>query len=128
VIKANTSGGSIKGDNIAGELITHTSGGNIKLTDLTASVETSTSGGDIDVSIKELGKYIRINNSGGNIDLQLPITKGLDLRLSGRKIKAPTLSNFSGTINDEEIDGKLNGGGIPVSVRAGNGRIYLSLK
>jgi len=126
-IRATTSGGSIHGSDVAGELITHTSGGSIHLSDLSCSLETSTSGGNIDVSIKELGKYIKISNSAGNIDVTLP-NKGLDLDLSASKIKTGQLNNFSGKVDDEEINGKLNGGGVPVRIDAGSGKISLSLR
>src|SRR5437763_1515374 len=69
-IRASTSGGSVVGRNVEGELIAHTSGGSIHLSDLSCSLETSTSGGNIDVSIKQLGKYVKISNSAGNIDLE----------------------------------------------------------
>jgi hypothetical protein len=127
-IRATTSGGSIHGNNIEGELISHTSGGSIHLSDLACSLETSTSGGNIDVSIRELGKYIKISNSAGNIDLQLPKNKGIDLDLSAEKIKTDHLDNFSGKVSEEEVNGKLNGGGVLVRVDAGGGRISLGLK
>jgi hypothetical protein len=126
-IRANTSGGSIHGMTIEGELISHTSGGSIHFSDLSCSLETSTSGGSIDVSMKELGKYVKISNSGGNIDLTLPKNKGLDLDLSGR-IGETHFDNFNGKINENEVNGKLNGGGVPVTVDAGGGRIYLAMK
>ena len=127
-IKASTSGGSVIGNTISGELSAHTSGGNVKLEDLSCSLETSTSGGHIDVTLKELGKYVTITNSGGNISLQIPNNKGVDLKLRGDKIKTGTLTNFSGSVEDDEIDGKLNGGGIPITVRAGSGRIDMTMK
>ncbi len=127
-IKAGTSGGNVNGEKISGELVTHTSGGNILLNDLFCSLETSTSGGQIDVAIKEFGRYLKINNSGGNIDLSIPKNKGADLNLSADKIKTETLENFSGKIDDDNITGAISGGGIPVNVRAGNGRIRLSFK
>ena len=126
-IKATTSGGSVAGKNIEGELITHTSGGSIVLTDLSCSLETSTSGGHIDVSIKELGKYVKISNSAGHIDVTLPKNKGLDLDLSGR-IANTKFENFTGKIDEEEVKGKLNGGGVPVTIDAGSGKIYLTLR
>lgn len=127
-IEATTSGGSVIGDMIKGELSAHTSGGNIRLEDLSCSLKTSTSGGHIDVSIRELGDYVTITNSGGNINLRIPGNKGIDLKLRGDKIKTTTLTNFSGTVEDDEIDGKINGGGIPITVRAGSGRIDLAMK
>jgi len=127
-IRATTSGGSIHGKNIEGELISHTSGGSIYFTDLACSLETSTSGGNIDVAMKELGKYIKISNSAGNIDLQLPKGKGVDLDLSADKIKTDHLENFNGKLSEEEVNGKLNGGGVSVRVDAGSGRISLALR
>lgn len=127
-IRATTSGGSVEGKTISGELITHTSGGSIHLTEISSSLEASTSAGSITVSIKELGKYIKINNSGGNVDLELPKNKGINLELSGTRIKTDNLESFSGKIEDDEIDGKLNGGGVPVTVKASSGRINIALK
>ena len=126
--RATTSGGSIDGENIEGELIAHTSGGSIDLSDLSCSLETSTSGGNIDVSIKELGKYVKISNSAGSIDLSLPKSKGMDLDLSAYKIKTDHMDSFNGKIGDDEVEGKLNGGGVPVTVRASSGKISLVLK
>ena len=127
-IRATTSGGSVVGRNVEGELIAHTSGGSIHLSDLSCSLETSTSGGNIDVSIKQLGQYVKISNSAGNIDLELPKGKGMNLDLSADKIKTDHLDNFNGKIDDDEVNGKLNGGGVTVKVDAGSGRIYLALK
>ncbi len=126
-VDASTSGGSVKGSDISGELSAHTSGGNVTLTDLSCSVETSTSGGNINVEVKDPGKYIKINNSGGSVTLQIPKDKGYDLRLSG-KVRTESLNNFSGTTEEDELNGKLNGGGIPVTVDAGGGRINLSFR
>jgi DUF4097 and DUF4098 domain-containing protein YvlB len=127
-IRATTSGGSVNGRNISGELITHTSGGGIHLYDLACSLEASNSGGSIDIEIKELGKYVKISNSEGGIDLQLPKNKGVDLDLSGGRIKTDQLGNFDGSIDDDSLQGKLNGGGVPVRVRSSSGRISLAFK
>jgi hypothetical protein len=127
-IRATTSGGGINGKNIEGELITSTSGGSIHLSDLMCSIDASTSGGGISVSIKELGKYVKLRNSAGNIDLELPKNKGIDLDLSAQRVRVDKMEGFSGTINDDEIEGKLNGGGVPVTVKSSAGRISLGLK
>lgn len=127
-IRASTSGGSIDGENIEGELITHTSGGSIHLSDLSCSLETSTNGGNIQIAILNPGKYIKISNTAGNIDLQLPKNKGMDLSLYANKIKTDNLESFNGKISDEEVVGKLNGGGVSVNVNANSGKLYVALK
>ncbi|MEP6748278.1 MAG: hypothetical protein ABJB86_11170 [Bacteroidota bacterium] len=119
-IKATTSGGNVHADQIDGELSAHTSGGNVYMTNLTCSVETSTSGGNIDVTVKTLGKYVRISNSGGNVALQIPQDKGVDLNLSADKVSASALAGFKGDVKKDRIEGTLNGGGIPVTVHGGS--------
>jgi hypothetical protein len=92
-----------------------------------SSLETSTSGGNIAISFKQLGKYVKVNNSAGNINITLPSGKGLDLDLSG-DIENTSFSNFTGKIDDNEVRGKLNGGGVPVTVHAGAGKIRLDIR
>ena len=75
-----------------------------------------------------LGKYLKVRNSGGNINLQIPSNKGMDLDMNAQNIKTSHLNNFSGNMEEDQIKGKLNGGGIPVTVVAGSGRIHLTIK
>jgi DUF4097 and DUF4098 domain-containing protein YvlB len=128
IIDASTSGGSINGSQIAGELKTHTSGGSIKLTALSCSIEASTSAGKMEIAIVKPGEYVRLTNSGGNIDLQLPATAKMNMQVNAQRIESAALSNFDGTMDREEVSGKINGGGIPVRVRASSGRVSLNVK
>lgn len=127
-VTANTSGGSVNGKSVTGELNAHTSGGNVNLHDLSCSLDASTSGGNIHVEIKEPRQYVKLNNSGGNIDLEIPKDKGYDLKLYGEKIKTDALANFSGSTEEKSLNGKLNGGGTPIRIDAGSGKVSLSFK
>ncbi|MBS1596930.1 MAG: DUF4097 family beta strand repeat protein [Bacteroidetes bacterium] len=127
-VRATTSGGSVDGKNVMGELVAHTSGGNVDLREMSCSLDASTSGGNIAVDIKELGEYVTISNSSGHVDLELPKNKGLNLNLNANKIKTDPLNNFSGSMEENQLRGKLNGGGVPVTVDAGSGRINLTFK
>ncbi len=124
-IKASTSGGNIQGASIGGDLIAQTSGGNVSLHELNCGLRAGTSGGNIDVSIKNLIKEISINNSAGNVKLEIPKNKGADLKLSANKISTETLQDFKGTNTKDEITGSVSGGGIQVTVDAGSGKINL---
>jgi hypothetical protein len=127
-ITARTSGGSVHGSGIKGKLSAHTSGGSVHLDGISGSLETSTSGGSIHAEVKELGEYITISNSGGNIDLTVPDNKGLDLKLRASKINMATVKNFSGSKDDNEMNGTINGGGVPITVKASSGRLSLAIK
>ena len=115
-INANTSGGSIQANNIEGELITGTSGGSVNLTNLSCSLEASTSGGSMNVQLLRLGKYVKLEVSGGHVDLRMPSNQGVSLNLSANRINTQSVSNFSGEWDKDHVKGTLNGGGIPVSV------------
>ena len=127
-IRATTSGGNVDAEKISGELVTHTSGGNINLSAMTGTLEASTSGGNIDIQINEMGKFVKLSNSGGNIYLELPKGKGLNLDVHGDRIKTEGLSNFSGSMEKQSISGTVNGGGAPVDIHAGSGGVTLALK
>jgi DUF4097 and DUF4098 domain-containing protein YvlB len=124
-IKASTSGGNVEGETIEGDLSATTSGGNVSLHNLNCSLKAATSAGNIDITIKKLVNYVSINNSAGKVNLELPKSTGVDLNLSAMKISTQTLENFSGTNSDNEIKGTVNGGGVPVTVDAGSGKIHV---
>ena len=115
-------------DKISGELITQTAGGNISLKAMRGSLTASTSGGNINIEVLEIGKYVKLSNSGGRIDLQIPEGKGLNLEVHGGRIRTDGLSNFSGSMEKVFISGKVNGGGVPVDIHAGSGDVTLALK
>lgn len=117
-IHAETSGGSINGNDIEGELVTGTSGGSVNLTNMACSLDASTSGGGMHVAITRLGKYVKLESSGGHVDLKLPDGQGINLDLSASRISKLTLSKFSGEWGKDHVKGTINGGGVPVKVDA----------
>jgi hypothetical protein len=125
-IKANTSGGPIRGKSVNGELDAHTSGGGVDLEDLSGSVDASTSGGSMEIQMTKVTEYVSVHNSGGNIRITLPSDKGLDLRLRGDRIHLENMQNFSGNKEEHKVDGKINGGGVPVNVQT-SGSITVAL-
>jgi DUF4097 and DUF4098 domain-containing protein YvlB len=127
-INAKTSGGSVHGSDINGDLAAHTSGGNITLNNLSGSLETSTSGGNIKANMKQLGKYVTIKNSGGNVDLEIPQNQGVSVDLHASNIRMVTPVAFKGTQDKNEMNGTFNGGGIPVTVRSSSGSLSIALK
>lgn len=125
-IRAGTSGGSIKGGDIKGELVASTSGGSIRLTGVAAALKASTSAGGIDAEITALGKYLDLSTSAGGIHVQMPLNKGLDLDLRANRVNVGTLNNFNGTMEKDRVNGKFNGGGTLVTMRASSGSISVN--
>jgi hypothetical protein len=124
-IISHTSGGGVEGKNIEGELITGTSGGGIDLKGMSCSLEANTSAGNLDVEMKQVGKYLKLRASSGNIDLDLPLKQGLDLNLRAESINQhpSKISGFTGDWSKNRINGSVNGGGIPVDASASSGNL-----
>lgn len=127
-VNATTSGGSIDGNDIKGELLAHTSGGSIVLNGIAGSLDAGTSGGRVSANLIALGDYVKLSTSAGGVDLSLPSGQGMDLNLRANRINTGRLENFQGAVEEDHIEGKLAGGGIPVEVRASAGSINLDWK
>ncbi|GGC00948.1 hypothetical protein GCM10011325_30180 [Dyadobacter sediminis] len=124
-IEAQTSGGSIKGENLAGSLNTGTSGGSVRLANVSGSLKASTSAGSIEVELTKLGEYVNLSSSAGSVRVTMPLDKGVDLNLKGNKVSIP-LKNFDGEAEKDRVNGKMNGGGIPVTLSASSGSVYVN--
>jgi DUF4097 and DUF4098 domain-containing protein YvlB len=126
-LQAKTSGGSVHGKDIEGDVDAHTSGGNISFDNMSGSLKASTSGGNINVEMTKLDKFLTLNNSGGNVQLTVPKNQGLDLNLRGNRVKSTTFTNFSGSMEDDEVKGQMNGGGAQITVK-GSGNVQLAFR
>jgi hypothetical protein len=114
-IDISTSGGSIKIDEIEGNLNGSTSGGSISLNNLGGVVDVRTSGGSI--SINECGGTIKARTSGGSVTAKNS-TGIIELRTSGGSMN---LDNISG-----ELDASTSGGSIRGNMLKLEGDLSLS--
>jgi hypothetical protein len=55
----------------------------------------------------------------------LPANKGYNLDLAGNKINME-MKNFSGSVDDKSVEGKINGGGTSIEARSRGGKINVS--
>lgn len=124
-IDATTSGGTVKGNRLSGVIDANTSGGNVVMDRISGSIIAGTSGGNVKVYMEKVDQYVKLSNSGGGIDLDLPDGKGYTLDLRGDKITTSILRNFSGSTSEGKMNGTLNGGGSQITA-SNSGRINLS--
>jgi hypothetical protein len=124
-LEAHTSGGSIRLDDARGTLKLNTSGGSILLNQVSGDIDAHTSGGNIQAEVQQLGKYLTLQTSGGSVKATIPGGLGLDLDLSGNRVKT-SVNNFQGQAKDNQVKGRLNGGGIPVKMSTSGGTTELN--
>ncbi|WDZ98726.1 DUF4097 family beta strand repeat-containing protein [Mucilaginibacter sp. SJ] len=127
-INAETSGGGVNGNNISGELITSTSGGSIDLKRMAGSISAQTSGGGLYAQMLKVGKYLKLESSAGNVDIELPQNQGYDLDLRGEGVSPSSVAKFNGQWEKERVSGKYNGGGIPVKAEASGGSVNIKFR
>ena len=118
--------GGIDADHISGELITSTSGGSIDLNDVGGNIKASTSGGGIYANISTIDSYLNLSASSGNIKVDMPMSKGMDMDIEAQRVSYSGLKNFDGEIEKDRIYGKLNGGGAKVRIHAGSGNVNIN--
>lgn len=124
-IAATTSGGTVKGEHLRGEINATTSGGNVVMEHISGSLDAGTSGGNVRVVMDQVDKFVKLSNSGGSIDIDLPEGKGYNLDLRGDRIHTSNLRNFSGKMSEDKMNGTLNGGGSLVTA-VNSGKINIS--
>jgi DUF4097 and DUF4098 domain-containing protein YvlB len=126
-VRAGTEHGDVSANNIGGELTASTSHGNVDLDGISSSVNASTDHGNISLSVVNITGEIVTNNENGDISLELPKGKGLDLDLQGRYVSVDGMQNFNGSKSKDLVKGSINGGGTKVSART-NKETRLSFK
>ncbi len=116
-VRAGTQHGNVSGNTIGGELTASTSHGDVNLDALSCSVDASTEHGNIALSVVNITGEIATSNTNGNISIELPKGKGLDLDLQGRYVSVGEMQHFTGSQSKDLVKGSANGGGIKVSAR-----------
>ncbi|MDZ7680907.1 MAG: DUF4097 family beta strand repeat-containing protein [Fodinibius sp.] len=124
---ARTSGGHIEVKDSEGSIRVKTSGGHIDLANISGTVEASTSGGGISADLNAIGRFVDLRTSGGNIEIRVPENLGLNLNLKGSYVST-NLENFSGEVDHNEVNGKLNGGGSKNSAHTSGGTVSLIIQ
>ncbi len=113
-VNGTTSGGSMRAENIHGDLNYKTCGGSIRVNNASGEVSLSTSGGSI--RIETVKGNLSANTSGGSIRVT-DATGNINVRTSGGSLR---MDNIDGTLR-----GKTSGGSIRANVTRITGALDL---
>ncbi len=126
-----TDDGNVDANGLAGKLDINTSDGNVKLSGRFDALNLRTGDGNVEVQASEGSTNAsgwRLESSDGNVRLRLPsnFTADLDARTGDGKITLDVPVLTTGNIGQNNIHGKINGGGAPLELRTGDGNISLN--
>jgi DUF4097 and DUF4098 domain-containing protein YvlB len=126
----HTGDGSINLDSVDGKLHATTGDGHIQANGRFDELELKTGDGHVDVRAKSgssLAAGWRLETGDGSVSLEVPgdFAADVDLHTSDGHIDLDMPVQAEGRIRQNEIRGKLNGGGSLLTIRTGDGSIHL---
>ena len=122
--------GSENLDAVDGKLRASTGDGHIRASGRFDELELKTGDGHVDVqaaSGSSLAGEWRLETGDGNISLEVPgnLAADVDLHTSDGHIDLDFPVTTEGKVRENEVRGKLNGGGPLMTIRTGDGSIHL---
>lgn len=126
-VKGETSGGNVRADNVAGDVNVQTSGGEIELESIDGSVHAETSGGGITLKLTGENKGVDVHSSGGDINIYVSesIAANLEASTSGGRVRCELPITVKGDMSDDELRGKINGGGNVIRAETSGGDVRI---
>jgi len=126
----HTGDGSINLDGVDGKLRATTGDGHIQANGRFDELALKTGDGHVDVRAKNgssLATGWRLETGDGSVSLEVPgdLAADVDLHTSDGHIDLDVPVQAEGRIRQNEIRGKLNGGGSLLTIRTGDGSIHL---
>ncbi|MEM7087897.1 MAG: hypothetical protein AAF489_17070 [Bacteroidota bacterium] len=114
-----SSGGDISVKDIAGNIDAYTRNGSIALKGSVNNAKARTTGYIYATLNKNFGDVNLLSQAGsGAVICQLSPDMKANLVASGRNVKMPDSKIFSGSSTSKKVEGELNGGGNPLTIKA----------
>ena len=128
-VKGETSGGNIRAEHVDGDVNVQTSGGDVELSSIDGSVHAETSGGGITLRLSGENKGIDVHSSGGDINIYVSesVAANLEASTSGGKVRCELPITVKGDMSDEELRGKINGGGNVIRAETSGGDVKIKM-
>lgn len=126
-VQGHTSGGDVKVDSVIGSVKVTTSGGEVVLLRINGRIFGETSGGNIEARLVGENKGVHLETSGGNVSVYLPkdVAANVQASTSGGSVKCDLPVMVLGKISEDELHGKINGGGNLVELSTSGGNINI---
>ena len=126
----HTGDGSVELDSVDGKLHASTGDGHIQANGRFDELELKTGDGHVDVRAgngSSMSNNWRLETGDGSVSLEVPqnLAANVDLHTSDGHIDLDMPVTTEGTMRQNEIRGKLNGGGNLLTIRTGDGSIHL---
>jgi DUF4097 and DUF4098 domain-containing protein YvlB len=129
-IRLSTGDGHIEATDLNGRLDATSGDGHIQIDGRFDSLKLDTNDGTIDARVlrgSRMANNWSVRTGDGNVTLRLPddFQANLELHTGDGRIRTDFPIVASGRLGRSDIQGKLNGGGLPLTARTGDGSIHI---
>lgn len=129
-VELESGDGNVEVDAIDGQLRAKTSDGHIKANGRFDALDLKTGDGHVEVRAatgSSIASGWRLETGDGNVSLELPesLAADVDLHTGDGHIDLDFPVTTEGKIRENEVRGKINGGGPLMTIRTGDGSIHL---
>jgi len=130
-VQVDTGDGSVEGEDLDGSLDAHSGDGSVHVSGRFDILRLRTQDGSVDVNAlrgSRMQADWRLETGDGSVRLNLPrnLPADLELRTGDGGIRMNLPVSVTGKQSENEVHGKLNGGGPLLTVRTGDGSITVS--
>lgn len=125
--EVSTSSGDISVDMLVGNASITTSSGDIEIDEMEGALAVSTSSGDLEAGLTKPGS-VEVNTGSGGVELTAPSSLAADVEISAGSIRIDRAFRFAGEIERRSAEGTIGGGGQPMRISTGSGRVTLSAR
>lgn len=122
-LNAETINGNIDINHINGSATCKSQQGMLDIRGVEGILNTTTTSGNQKVALRAASQ-LNLSSQTGEIRLTTPAKLPLDLNASGRTLEMGCLKGFVGTIQENAVQGRLNGGGGRITIQS-NGKIVV---
>lgn len=121
-----TSDGDIVADNLtADHSQVQTSDGSIALRNVAGALTAKTSSGNLDVSLQGPAHDVSLRTGDGDIYIRVPSDYAAEVYMKGENVRITSGLDFDGSLEKNEADGRVNGGGASLEARTSDGEVVL---
>ena len=127
-VYASSTNGKIRVAHAAGSVECRTTNGGIELREISGPIEAGTTNGGIDVDLLgTIGEGCRLKTVNGGITLSVPedLSADIDAQTVNGSIRSELPLTVQGEIGKRSLRGRLNEGGVQISLRTVNGSIRI---
>lgn len=126
-IELHTTDGDIEINGVIGNIMAKTTDGDVSIKLTKGEINIVAIDGDISAEIAELSSPVTISTTDGDIHTLLPDNSSFNILVKGDDIKN-NFKNFVGKVDDDFMEGSVNGGGQLVKLTTGDGDINIDFK